>query len=62
MTTDLAAIRDRDETDFVTTVESCSSGLAQDLMQARLDRRDLLAELDRLTARPTDTRTTTQED
>lgn len=46
--TDLAAIRERIEADWVTDPESCASGLAQDLMQARLDRKFLLAELDRL--------------
>jgi len=45
---DLAAIRGRDETDFVTDVESCASDLAQDLMQARLDRRALLDYIDRM--------------
>lgn len=44
----LAAIRDRDETDFVTDVESCASDLAKDLMQARLDRRALLDYIDRI--------------
>jgi hypothetical protein len=48
--TTLAAIRDRDETDFVTAVESCASGLAKDLMQARLDRRALLDYIDQLEA------------
>lgn len=48
MNTRLDAIRERAESDFVTAVESCASGLAQDLMQARLDRQVLLAELDRL--------------
>lgn len=49
MNNNLEAIRERTESDFVTAVESCASGLAQDLMQARLDRQVLLAELDRLT-------------
>lgn len=45
---ELAAIRERDETDWVTDVENIVPGLAQDLMQARLDRRALLTELDRI--------------
>ena len=46
--TDINAIRERTETDWVTDPESCASGLARDLMQARLDRQVLLAKLDRL--------------
>lgn len=49
MNSNLDAIRERAEADWVTDPESCASGLAQDLMQARLDRQALLAELDRLT-------------
>jgi hypothetical protein len=56
--TDLDAIRDRDAADFLTDPDTVNRDLAKGLMEARADRRALLTEL---AARPTDTRTTTEE-
>lgn len=46
----LEAIRDRDAADFVTAPESVSGLMGHEVMQARVDRRALLAEVSRLHA------------
>ena len=47
MTNDpLRAIRERAESDFIIDPESIVPGLAQDLMRARIDRKELLRAID----------------